>query len=240
MAQHGEAFGRGRGDGRAVADAQPRVGRQRTARVLHVAQVLRIDHEVVGVLAPIEQHVDKLAEFRRRGVEVARGAQVDLRVRHRRPGAIAIALRQQCLVGARQVKAAGRHADRREGALGDELFVRPAGDLLDQVAGDAVAGVGVRHARSGPPADIARVRVAAQHVEQRQIRWIEPVVDLVEVHVVEAGGVLQQVNDPHRMAGLPRVVERHLRGNLSQWRIEVEVAVLRKLDKRHRNEGLAD
>ena len=180
-----------------------------------------------------------MRELGRRGVECTRRAQVDPPVRHRRALAAGVAARQRRVVVGRQTEAARRHLERAEDPLLDELVERRAGDLLDEQPGNAVAGVRVAHARAGPPAHATRRRIAHQHLVERHVgRGVEHV-GLVEVHVVEPGGVLEHVADGDRRVGRPRVLDRHLRQQIRDLGVEIELAVLVQLDQRQRHEALA-
>ena len=77
-------------------------------------------------------------------------------------------------------------------------------------------------------------------VLERQVGAIGDVVHLVEMHVVEAGGVLQQVNDAHRELRLPGVVDLNLRRQLGDRRVEIDLVVQVHLHERRGDEGLAD
>ena len=239
MAQHRKAFHLAAGDA-SVTVAQARKRRDGRARVFHVAEIFGIDHQIVFRLAPIQQQVHPSAELERRSVEIAGGPQIDLRVRHRRPGAIAIALRKNRLVFLGQHEAARRHARGLEDLFGDAILVLLARDLLDQIRGDGIARIRIRHARPGLPAHHPRARVDRQHLLERHVRRIRDVVHLVEVHVVEARRVLQQVDDPHRMRRLPCVVDANLGGDLRHRRIEIDLVVQVHLHDRRGNERLAD
>ena len=63
---------------------------------------------------------------------------------------------------------------------------------------------------------------------------------LIEVHVVEAGAVLQEVNDAHRELRLPGVVDLNLRGQRGHRGVEVERVVQVHLHERRGDEGLTD
>ena len=203
--EHREALDFAAGDAAAISATKSRMRRDRGPRMLHVAEVFGIDHQIGFRLTPVQQQMDPMAELERRGVKIAGGPQVDRRVRHRRSGAIAIALREDRFVVFRQHEAAGRHAGRLEdlSRRSDPRTFSPR-DLLDQVRCDAVAGIRVRHARAGLPAHDARARVDLQHLSSGRSARSGDVVDLVEMHVVETGGVLQQVDDAHRESPAPR------------------------------------
>ncbi len=82
--------------------------------------------------------------------------------------------------------------------------------------------------------------LSVQHRIERQLRSVRVAVDLVEVHVVEARGVLQQVDHANGIGRLPGVVDLQLRRDFEDRRIEIDVAIEIQLDHRRGDEGLAD
>ena len=149
-----------------------------------------------------------------------------------RPGSIAITLRERRFILAGEIETARRHAGRLEDALGDAVLESLAGHLLDHMTGNGVAGIRVRHASAGPPPHDARCRIDLQHVLERQLRRVRAGVDLVEVHVVEPGGVLQQMNHAHGIGGVPGVVDPDLRHNPGDGRVEIDFVIEVQLDER--------
>jgi hypothetical protein len=109
--------------------------------MLHVAQILRIDDEVVGSLAPVQQQVDELAQVGGRRMQIARRPQIDLRIWHRRPVARRVAFREQRMIRLGKAEAARRHTGRLEDLVRDPIFVFLACHFLDHMTGDAVSWI---------------------------------------------------------------------------------------------------
>jgi hypothetical protein len=63
---------------------------------------------------------------------------------------------------------------------------------------------------------------------------------VVEVHVVEAGGVLQQVHHAHRVGGFPGVVDGYFRSEFAHLVVEVQLAMLHELQQPCRHKHLGD
>lgn len=99
-----------------------------------------------------------------------------------------------------------------------------AGDLLDQTSGHRIAAVVVGHAGTRRPARGAGGGVDLQRIAQGAVVGPEGV--LPQVKIVEAGGVLQEVDHPHRVAVLLWVLEPDLRRQVAQASFEVDSAIL--------------
>ena len=64
------------------------------------------------------------------------------------------------------------------------------------------------------------------------------VVHVVEGHVVEAGGVLQQVHHAHGVSGFPGVVDGDFGGNFVHLIVEAQLALLNELHQAGGDKGL--
>jgi len=60
------------------------------------------------------------------------------------------------------------------------------------------------------------------------------------VHVVEARGVLQQVDDAYGVRVFPRIVDNDVRGDIEDRRVQIEKAVFGELHEGDSDERLAD
>ena len=180
----------------------------------------------------VELHVGR--HVGRRRVDRAGGPDQDVPVRERRP-AVAVVERRDRHAMRRQV---GRrlHADRPEQVPRDVVLEALAADLLDDRAGHSQSRVAVGHPRSRPPARRPRVVVVVEPLAQAHAGGVLRV--LAQVHVVPAGGVLEQVDDPHRIRLLPRVLEPDVRHEPANRVLQRQLAFVDQLQQRERGEGL--
>ena len=102
------------------------------------------------------------------------------------------------------------HPQRREHLLSQEAFVGKTAHLLDDGGGHGVARLRIGEPAARAPARHPRVGVVGQHLAQRAVLAAVGIEDLVEPHLVEPGGVLQQVRHPDRVGALPAVLHRQL------------------------------
>ena len=119
-------------------------------------------------------------------------------------------------------KGAVCHAQRLQQLRIKVAFIGLARDFLDHHAQQAIAHVRIRIAAAGPGAHAQQIAAAVEGGRQRRIRRRVQAERLPEAHVIEAGGMRQQVADAHGVAGLPRVFQRQVRQHLLQRRVERE------------------
>ncbi len=79
-----------------------------------------------------------------------------------------------------------------------------------------------------------------EHIQQRKVIAIFQVVDFAEFHVVEAGGVFQQVYNAHRLGGFPPVFDGDFRCDVLQPGIEIDFSFFLQFQKRQRDKRFAD
>ncbi len=150
------------------------------SRLFHVAEILGIDDESVADLTPAEQHLDEASKLARRAVQVARRPQIDSRVADGGTGGARVSACQRAFIGRRQREAARRHFERLEDLSADVVLVRLVRELFNEIAGDCVARIRIRHPRAGAPPHSTRSRVDREHVRQRTIGLTFRDVALVE------------------------------------------------------------
>jgi hypothetical protein len=96
--------------------------------------------------------------------------------------------------------------------------------FCDQVAGNPISGIRIRHARSGRPARGLWLPESLENFQKREIISIAQIVNFAELHVVEARRVFQQVHDADGMSCLPAILERDFRSDILQPGVKIDLS----------------
>src|SRR5467141_4809690 len=94
--------------------------------------------------------------------------------------------RQQRLVRIGEWIVRSFHAQRSQKSVAYVLIEWLSRDLFDQVAGNRISGIRIRHACSGRPARNLRFLKSLENIKKREVISIAQVVNFAEFHVVEA------------------------------------------------------
>ena len=118
----------------------------------------------------------------------------------------------------------------------DVVLEALAGELFNDKRGDGRTGVAIGHAGSGWPARDARVVIVVEAFTQRHALGVFGV--LVQMQIVPAGGVFEQVDDADGVSGFPAILEIDLRDQLVHRVLQREFAFIHQLEDGERDEGL--
>ena len=85
-----------------------------------------------------------------------------------------------------------------------------------------------------------RIREFLQNLPNRYVRRVFCVVDLAKGHIVEAGGVLEEIGDADGIRRFPRVSDRDLWRDVLQAGLQIDAAFFFEPKQRKGDEGFAD
>src|SRR6202158_6157880 len=98
-----------------------------------------------------------------------------------------------------------RHSERAQNFGRDLIFEWRAAAFLDQVSSESIAGIRVRHSRSGFPSHNLRTAEMDERPLERFFRRRVEVVKLREREIVKARGMLEQLGERYRTIRCPRL-----------------------------------
>ena len=168
-----------------------------------------------------QKKLHELSQFSRRSFQVSCRSQIDERVSRRFRGISFVSRCQQSSVCIGERVVSIRNPHRPQERFADVLIEGFSCDLLDQVACNCISRVGIRHASSRRPACCLRFLKPLENFEQRKIVAIAQVVNFARFHVVESGGMLEEVHDSNGMHRFPAVLEGDFRRDILQAGIQI-------------------